>query len=124
MLDTCFSGAGGRSVIAQGIRPAVVTVNDPLLDSATIAVLSASTSEQISSTHMKQHHGLLTYYFLKGLQGEADGNGDGQVALEEVFEYVQPQVARVARRAYNTEQTPQLLGAPAVRQRPLVQLTP
>ena len=35
---------------------------------------------------------------------------DGSIELKELFDYLSPQVARVARREFNNEQTPQLLG--------------
>lgn len=56
----------------------------------------------------------MTYFFLKGLQGEADHNKDGAVDLAELFDYVKPQVERKARRDFNTEQTLHLLGSPEV----------
>ena len=55
---------------------------------------------------------MLTYYFLKGLQGEGDLNKDGAIEMAELFEYVKPNVQRVARKQYNNEQTPQLLASP------------
>jgi hypothetical protein len=112
MLDSCFSGAGGRSVIGKGMRPMVLSVENPVLASGKTVVLAASAGDQVSSTHDKKSHGLLTYFVLKGLQGEADGNGDGAVELQELFAYLKPQVERTARREYNNEQTPQLLGSP------------
>lgn len=112
MLDSCFSGAGGRSVIAPGARPMVLTVENPLLASGKMVVLAASAGDQISSTYKQKGHGLLTYFFLKGLQGEADANKDGSVDISELFAYVRPQVSRVARRDFNNDQTPQLLGSP------------
>lgn len=112
MLDSCFSGAGGRSVIGKGMRPMMLSVENPVLASGKTVVLAASAGDQVSSTHDKKSHGLLTYFFLKGLQGEADGNGDGAVELQELFAYLRPQVERTARREYNNEQTPQLLGSP------------
>jgi hypothetical protein len=33
------------------------------------------------------------------------------VDLQEVYNYIKPQVERIARREYNNEQTPQLLGS-------------
>jgi uncharacterized caspase-like protein len=75
-------------------------------------VLAASAGDQVSSTHDQKGHGLLTYFFLKGLQGDADSNKDGTVDLRELFAYLKPQVERTARREYNNEQTPQLLGSP------------
>ena len=88
----------------------VISVENPVLATGKMAVLSASSGAQISTTYMEKGHGLLTYFFLKGLQGEADWNKDGNIELTEVFQYVKPNVELVARREFNTEQTPQLLG--------------
>ena len=112
LLDSCFSGAGGRSVIAKGSRPMVLSVENALMAKGKTVVLSAGSGDQISSTYDQKGHGLLTYFFLKGLQGEADKNKDGAIDLHELFDYVKPQVERVARRDFNNEQTPQLLGSP------------
>jgi len=112
MLDSCFSGAGGRSVIAKGMRPMVLSVENPVLAKGKVVVLAASSGSQVSSTYEQKSHGLLTYFFLKGLGGEADRNHDGRVELAEVFEYLKPQVERTARREFHNEQTPQLLGSP------------
>lgn len=110
VLDSCFSGAGGRSVIAKGARPMVNVMPVSAALPANTAVLSASSSEQTSSTYDQKGHGLLTYFFLKGLQGDADTNKDGAVDLAELFAFVKPQVERTARREFNNEQTPQLSG--------------
>jgi hypothetical protein len=114
VLDSCFSGAGGRSVIAEGTRPMVLSIENPILAGGRTVVLAASAGSQMSNTFKEKGHGLFTYYFLKGLQGEADTNKDGTVSLLELFDYLEPQVERVARREFNNEQTPQLLGNPEV----------
>ena len=110
MLDSCFSGAGGRSVIAKGMRPMGLSVETPVLAKGKTVVLAASSGDQVSSTYDAKGHGLFTYFMLKGLQGEADQNKDGAVDLQEVYDYLRPQVERIARREYNNEQIPQLLG--------------
>lgn len=117
VLDSCFSGAGGRSVIAQGVRPLVLSMENPILAKGRTMVLSASAGEQISSTYETKGHGLLTYFFLKGLQGDADANKDGTIEVSELFDYLKPQVERTARREFNNEQTPQLLGSPEILKR-------
>ena len=114
MLDSCFSGAGGRSVIAEGMRPMLLSVENPVLATGKIVVLIASSGSQVSSTFKEQGHGLLTYYFLKGLQGEADENRDSRIELGELFNFLKPQVEQTARREYHNEQTPQLLGNPGM----------
>jgi len=116
-LDACFSGAGGRSLLAPGARPMALSVENPVLASGKTVVLAASAKDQISSTYLEKGHGLLTYFMLKGLQGDGDQNQDGVIELAELYAYVKPQVSRVARREFNTEQTPQLLGAPDLLQR-------
>jgi uncharacterized caspase-like protein len=114
LLDSCFSGAGGRSVIAKGMRPMVLSVENPVLASGKTVVLAASKGDQVSSTYDQKGHGLLTYFFLKGLRGEADANQDGSVDLAEVYDYLKPQVERTARREFNNDQTPQLIGSPGL----------
>lgn len=113
VLDSCFSGAGGRSVLAKGARPMVLTVDKPVQASGKTVVLAASGGDEISNSFEEKGHGLMTYYFLKGLHGEADANKDGGIEMSELFDYVKPNVQRVARKQYNAEQTPQLLGSPA-----------
>jgi hypothetical protein len=113
VLDSCFSGAGGRSVLAKGARPMGFSVENSMTAKGKTVVLAASSGEQISGTYDEKGHGLLTYYFLKGLQGEADSDSDGAVTMTEMFEYVKPKVERVARKDYNNDQTPQLMADPA-----------
>ncbi len=117
VLDSCFSGAGGRSVIGKGLRPMIISVENPIIASGKTVVLAASSGDQVSSTYEEKGHGLLTYFFLKGLQGEGDLNKDGTVDMAELFDYVKPQVKKVARKQYNNEQTPQLLGNPDILKR-------
>ncbi len=120
VLDSCFSGAGGRSVLAKGARPMGIALANTVASTGKAVVFAASSGDQISSTYDEKGHGLLTYFFLKGLQGEGDTNKDGVIELEELYQYVKPQVQRVARKQYNTEQTPQLLASQdAVRKGPV-----
>jgi len=117
VLDSCFSGSGGRSVIAKGARPLVISMENPVLAGDKIVVLTASSASQISSTYDQKNHGLFTYFILKGLQGAADTNKDGRIELSELYGYVKPEVERVARREYNNDQVPQLIGNPDILKR-------
>ena len=111
-LDSCFSGSGGRSVIAAGARPLVMRLEKELLPAPNIAVLAAAAGDQISSTYTEKEHGLFTYFMLQGLQGAGDANGDGAVGLAELYEYLKPRVESTARKTYNNEQSPQVLASP------------
>jgi len=108
VMDSCFSGAGGRSVIQKGARPMLIKVENPLMAARNMVVLSAAAGNQISNALPEKRHGLFTYYFLKGLQGEADADKDGGVDVEELYAYMKPKVETEARRM-NAEQSPQLL---------------
>lgn len=108
MLDSCFSGTGGRSVMAKGTKPMALTV-EGMAASAKAVVMAATSGSHLSLADQDKGHGLFTYFALQGMGGDADGNGDGAIDVQELFEYLKPQVQRVARRVYNTEQVPQLI---------------
>jgi len=109
-LDSCFSGAGGRSVIAKGARPLVMTMSSAAIPKK-VSVLSATSGDQMSSTYEEKGHGLFTYFMLKGIKDEDVVRQDGSIAVSELFSYVKPKVERVARKQFNNEQTPQLIEA-------------
>ncbi|MCP9449332.1 MAG: caspase family protein [Nitrospira sp.] len=54
-------------------------------------------------------HGLFTYYFLRGLRGEADTNQNGFVTLGELGGYVRQKVTWAAKSRFNTEQRPMIV---------------
>lgn len=102
-LDSCFSGAGGRSVLAQGTRPLVGKLKAPA--AGRIVSMSASASDEITGTAEDQGHGLFTYQLLKAL---SETSGRGTVA--ELYDALKPRVQDDARRQ-NRGQTPQLSGS-------------
>ena len=108
-LDSCFSGAGGRSVIAKGSRPLVMNLQSNLILPKNMTVLSASSGDQTSSTYDEKGHGLFTYFMLKGIKNEDVTRPDGSLKLDDLYGYIKPQVERIARKQYNNEQTPQLI---------------
>ena len=123
-LDSCFSGSGSRSVVAKGTRPVVVSQENPVFSSGKTVILTASSNDQVSNTYDKKAHGLFTYYFLKGLRGEADQNHDNTIDLEELYAYLKRGVERIARRDFNAEQTPQMFGSPDILKRGVRLLEP
>jgi len=104
-MDSCFSGAGGRSVLAKGARPLVTKVEASTVP-GNLAVFAAASGDQITSTLEEQGHGTFTYYFLKGLGGEAK-NASGQVTVKALYDYLKPKVQDAARRQ-NRDQEPVL----------------
>ena len=110
VIDSCFSGAGGRSVLAKGVKPLVMNINMPVIRK-NVTVLTASAGDQISSAYGEKGHGLFTYFLLKGIKENHMVESDGSLKVNELFGYIKPEVERIARKQYNNEQTPQLIGA-------------
>jgi len=110
VLDSCFSGGGGRSVLAKGAKPLVMTINMPAIQK-NISVMTASSGDQISSAYEEKGHGLFTYFMLKGIKNEDVVRPDGSIKMDDLFGYIKPHVERIARKQFNNEQTPQLIGA-------------
>lgn len=108
-LDACFSGAGGRSVLAQGTRPLVSKIDTGIIGNQKLISFSASKEDEISGTVEDQGHGAFTYYFLKGLNGAA-ADKNGNVTIKVLYDYILPNVQDAARRQ-NRDQTPQLMPA-------------
>ncbi len=102
-LDSCFSGTGGRSVLAQGTRPLVAKMEIGPAEEKIVS-LSASSSEEITGALEEQGHGLFTYQLLKALTETA-----GRGTVGEVYAALKPRVQDEARRQ-NRSQTPQMFG--------------
>jgi len=109
MVDSCFSGAGGRSVLPPGARP-LVRVKEAKA-APRVALFTASSGAEISGPGA-QGGGLFTSTVVQALGGaKADVDGDGQISLGELLEWVRPRVVREAKKE-NRSQTPSvILGA-------------
>lgn len=99
LLDSCFSGSGGRSVLAKGARP-LVMMTEGLVLPQNIAVLTATQGMQISSSSPEKGHGIFTYYFLKALK-------EGKKSIAEIYEYIKPLVEDEAKQL-NVQQSPSI----------------
>lgn len=95
--DSCYSGATAGRTFATASRRAVVSdaFMTRLSKGKGRVVLSASKASEISEEREDLGHGVFTYYFLEGLKGKADGDGDGMVTVDEVYAYVSKKVPEV-----------------------------
>ncbi|MBI5594882.1 MAG: caspase family protein [Elusimicrobia bacterium] len=104
ILDACFSGLGkkgeGRTLLAEGARPMIVSGPEALPPSAKLAVLSAARRSQISASNPEYRHGLLTYHLLKAVR-------EGKKTLSEIYATLKSRVEDDAK-ARNVDQSPQL----------------
>jgi Caspase domain len=105
-VDACFSGAGGRSVLPKGARP-LIKLKEVSAAKA-VAVFAASSGTQISGPSQEGRNGAFTKYLLQAIgDAKADANGDGQLTLKELADWVTPRVEREAK-AQSRDQTPKL----------------
>ena len=100
MSDSCYSGAaGGRTFSSKKTRAS--HLDDLFLERLTRskgrAIITASRPAELSIELPELGHGIFTYFLVQGLKGEADMNRDGIVTLQELYEYVDQQVAQKSR---------------------------
>ena len=110
-LDTCYSGlTRGNEMLVVDARP-VMIVSDESNISPNITLFSASANNEIASGFNETKHGLFSYYMMKGLEGDADSNGDKKITTGELHAFLSTNVKKQAQRL-GREQTPQLSGDP------------
>jgi hypothetical protein len=111
VLDACFSGGSQGGMIIRQASPMFIEVKMPLLGGPG-ALLASTSGDQISSWYPKGGHSLFTYYYLRGLRGDADLNRDRKVTLSEMRDFLAENVPYTARRLFNREQIPVVQGDP------------
>ena len=106
VIDACFSGAD----ILKGISPIYIKVLRTYPMENTVIFTSTSGTEA-SCWYDEKRHSMFTYFFLKGLRGEADLNNDGNITYKELYEYISDKTEGVpywSRRLYGFTQIPQM----------------
>ena len=109
VLDSCFSGAGGKSVLVDGARPLAINLQKSFVLSRNMTVLAAASGDQKCSSYQAKGQSLFTYYLLRGIHEEDVMRPDGSLDITDLFGYTRPQVERIARKKNNSAQTPQLI---------------
>ena len=108
-IDSCYSGQtrGGENLLASA-RPVSIKVDENAYPS-NFSVISASANSQISSSSPDLKHGIFSYYLMKGMEGDADQDGDGRITMGEMQAFLADKVPRYAMKT-NRKQEPQMVG--------------
>jgi serine/threonine protein kinase len=105
-LDCCHAGKvlGSRGPATRNmeLRPALLQT----MSGQGRYLLASCDEGQQSYECPEWGHGLFTYHLLRGIEGEADRDGDGRVGLAELFNYVATAVSRDALEKFGREQKP------------------
>jgi len=108
-IDACYSGKarGGETLLASA-KPIALKADTNVFPS-NFTVISASANDQISSSSPELKHGIFSFYLMKGMEGDADGNRDGKITAGEMQEYLSDKVSRQAM-SMSRKQDTQLVG--------------
>ena len=89
VIDACFSGqSGDGGTLVKNASPVLLKVDNTLFKDKNAVVFQSSEANQVSNWYPEKKHGMFTYYFLKGLKGEADINKDGSITVGELEGYI------------------------------------
>lgn len=109
LLDACFSGDSPKGMLIRSASPVFIAPK-AAAPGPGLTVLTAAGGTELASWDDEAQHGLFTEYFLRGVYGEADGDGDGAVTAAEVKAFLDDKMTRMARRTYRRQQTATVLG--------------
>ena len=108
-IDSCYSGqARGGEALSARSRPIALKAEANAYP-PNFTVISASASDQLSSSSPDLKHGIFSYFLMKGMEGDADQNKDGKITVAEIQEYLTDMVGRQAM-GMNRKQQPQFFG--------------
>jgi hypothetical protein len=112
VLDACFSGRTQEGFLFKNVSPGMLRVKETAAGLQRGAVLASSQGNQMSAWYPAKQHSLFTYYFLKGLQGEADADRNKVLTVGEMGAYLSEHVSYWAGRLAGKRQEPKMEGNP------------
>jgi len=115
VLDACFTGKEGRSVMAKNLRGLVIVPKGTNIvppPGTNTWWLTATSGDNFANDLPKESHGLFTYYLLKALSGEqgVDIDQDGLITIKEAFAWTKERVTGISAKSLGRLQVPELIG--------------
>ncbi len=110
VLDACFSGNSDSGLIFSGVSSLSLRAKQDYATLKNATVFASAQNDQVSTWYPEKRHSLFTYYFLKGLRGEADADRNAELTVAELEIYLAEFVPFMARRLKGNEQHPTVSG--------------
>lgn len=110
VLDTCFAANSEKGLLFKNISPGIARLKKEFQGPANAVLITSGSVDQVSTWYPEKKHSLFTYYFLKGIQGEADTNKDGKITVGKLHKYLKENVPYMAQRLKGNEQQPTITG--------------
>lgn len=105
VLDACRSGALTRVKGGVRVPPFPIEIEEKLSGEGVVFLTSTSANEDAQESD-ELKGSFFTHYFVSGLVGAADTNGDGVVVLKEAYHYAYEETRRASSRTLIGTQHP------------------
>jgi len=117
ILDCCNSGAFPQGTKAElggsmGMTKAFQGYGRFVLTASDATQFAWEGNKVIGETE----NSLFTHFLVKGLEGEADNDGDGRITVDELYEYAYDQILRVTPKQTPTKSSSKVEGEIVLRQ--------
>ncbi len=112
VIDSCYSGDSEAGFLFKNTSSGVVRTRNHVKEVSDAVVFHSTAQGQTATWYPEKRHSMFTYFFLKGLGGAADENGDKKITAREMQDFVRPEVKFWARKKSDRDQTPRLVGDP------------
>jgi hypothetical protein len=105
VLDSCHAGSEKGEGDQQSV--AGEDLSDSFKDAPGVITIASSSAREKSQIWEEKQQSLFSYWFNQALKGHSDKDGDGEVNIDELYEYVRKNVIRTTREVgFPLEQTP------------------
>ncbi len=123
ILDVCHAGAQEEGSRAEGVSSKELA--RVFERTAGLYTLASCQEEEKSLIWDTKRQSLFSYWLVEGLRGHADREGKGEVIADDLYQYVNRHVPRVAKRVFGQAQNPdRVVGPGSQAEVGLVELKP
>ncbi len=110
VIDACFSGWSEKGPQVRDASATIIKVKFPMFSKESTTLFTSAGNGELSYWYRDKKHSLFTYYFLKGLQKDADENKDNKITVGELKKYLDRNVPTMSNKLRNSVQRPEIYG--------------